>query len=280
MVRKLPTNLELDDELERTPGEFILPGTRSGRDPARSIRRGPSRLPAEVVAATQRDRLLDGVVHTVAAHGYAGARVSDICRAAGVTRPVFYEQFSGKEEAFLAAHRHGTAVVIRRMEEAFAAQCDWCDGLHAALRVVLAILAEVPAFATVAVVEVDAVGPAGRLVREQFRVRMRRLFTGCPVPPPGVSGELLVDSVVGGVYSTIYRTIAAGRHDELPDLLPSLAHFALAAFLGPAVAADRVARAEAAGAGWRRPLLPCAVEDSAVRSAAAPARPVVPRANS
>ncbi|GAB2690718.1 TetR/AcrR family transcriptional regulator [Kitasatospora kifunensis] len=255
--------MQINLEVGGIPEDAVLPGTRSGRDPARSIRRGPSRLPPEVVAATQRERLLDGVVHTVAAYGYSGARVSDICQAAGVTRPVFYEQFSGKEEAFLAAHRHGTAVVIRRMEEAFAAQRDWCGGVHAALRVVLAILAEVPAFATMAVVEVDAVGPAGRLVREQLRVRLGRLFTGCPTPPTGVSGELLVDSVVGGMYSTIYRYIAAGRHSELPDLLPTLTHFALAAFVGPSEAARQLARAEAAGASWRKPLLPCVLEDSA-----------------
>ncbi|WP_327069838.1 TetR/AcrR family transcriptional regulator [Kitasatospora sp. NBC_01250] len=238
----------------------MLPGTRSGRDPARSIRRGPSRVPPEVVAATQRDRLLDGVVHTVAAYGYAGARVSDICQAAGVTRPVFYEQFSGKEEAFLAAHRHGTAVVIRRMEEAVGACGDWCEGVYAALRVVLAILAEVPAFATLAVVEVDAVGPAGRLVREQLRVRLRRLFAECPAPPAPVSGELLVDSVVGGIYANLYRYIAAGRHAELPGLLPTLAHFAIAAFVGPVEATRRLARAEAAGAGWRKPVLPCVLD--------------------
>jgi AcrR family transcriptional regulator len=211
-----------------------------------------------VVAATQRDRLLDGVVRTVAALGYTGARVSDICQAAGVTRPVFYEQFSGKEEAFLAAHRHGTAVVIRRMEEAFASRPDWCDGVHAALRAVLAILAEVPAFATMAVVEVDAVGPAGRLVREQLRVRLRRLFADCPNPPDGVTAELLVDTVVGGIYSTVYRYVAAGRHSELPSLLPTLAHFALAPFFGPQEAARRVAAARAAGADWHKPVLPCA----------------------
>jgi AcrR family transcriptional regulator len=254
MEQKLRKNLELDV----IPDVLILPGVRSGRDPARSIRRGPSRLPPEVVAATQRERLLDGVVHTVAACGYAGARVSDICQAAGVTRPVFYEQFSGKEEAFLAAHRHGCAVVIRRMEEAFAAQDDWCFGVHAALRVMLAILAEVPAFATMAVVEIEAVGPAGRLAREQLRVRLRRLFTGCPVPPPaGISAELLVDSVVGGAYSTVYRFIATGRQCELPDLLTTLSYAAVAAFLGPEAAAEQVARAQEAGAGWRRPVLPC-----------------------
>ncbi|WP_245984292.1 TetR/AcrR family transcriptional regulator [Streptomyces tateyamensis] len=237
---------------------MILPGERSGRDPARSIRRGPSRVPPEVVAATQRDRLLDAVVRTVAELGYAGARVSDICQAAGVTRPVFYDQFSGKEEAFLAAHRHGTAVVIRRMEEAVAGQADWVAGVHAALRVLLAILAEVPAFATMAVVEIDAVGPAGRLVREQLRLRLRRLFVGCPNPPAGLPIELLVDAAVGGVYATVYRYISAGRHAELPDLLRPLTHFAVAPFVGPEEAVRRLELAEAAGGGWRKPDLPCA----------------------
>ncbi|WP_063772138.1 TetR/AcrR family transcriptional regulator [Kitasatospora mediocidica] len=250
----------------------LLPGTRNGRDPSRSIRRGPSQLPPEVVAATQRDRLLDGVVHTVARSGYGGARVSDICRAAGVTRPVFYEQFSGKEEAFLAAHRHGTAVVIRRMEEAFAAQADWCAGVQAALRALLDILAEVPAFATMAVVEVDALGAAGRQVRERLLSRFRRLFADCPQPPAGVSPELLTDTVVGGIYSTIYRCVAADRHEELPELLPTLALFALAPFLGPAEAVRRLELADAAGAPWSRPVLACTL-DAPASTSGAPARP-------
>jgi hypothetical protein len=66
-----------------------------------------------------------------------------------------------------------------------------------------------------------------------------------------------VDGVVGGAYSTVHRFVAAGRQGELPDLLPTLAYSAVVAFIGPEAAAARVAEAEAAGVGWRRPLLPC-----------------------
>ena len=97
-----------------------LPGARAGRDPARAIKRGPSRVAPEVVAATQRDRLFDGLVHTVARKGYTDARVSDICQAAGVTRPSFYALFAGKEDAFLATYRHGTAVLTEVMDQAYA----------------------------------------------------------------------------------------------------------------------------------------------------------------
>ncbi|MEU9079802.1 TetR/AcrR family transcriptional regulator [Kitasatospora sp. NPDC004745] len=224
----------------RSADVVLLPGARTGRDPARSIKRGPSRLPPAVVAATQRERLLDGLVQTVAERGYQHATVSDICRAAGVTRPVFYELFSGKEDAFLAAHRYGTGVVIRRMAAAFAAESDWCAGIRQGLGAMLQLLAGTPAFATMAVIEIEAVGPAGRRERDQLLKKFRVFFTEVPQLPCGVAVEELVDAVVGGVYSALHRRVDSGRTDQLPDLLPVLSLFCLAPFLGPAEAARRL----------------------------------------
>ncbi|MET8981394.1 helix-turn-helix domain-containing protein [Streptomyces sp. NPDC004539] len=215
------------------PSTPVLPGTRAGRDPERSLRRGPRRAPAEVVAANQRDRLLDGVVRTVAQAGYARTRVSDICQAAGVTRPVFYELFKGKEDAFLAAHRYGTDMVVSAMEDAHAGARDWPGRVRAGLGALLDILAGAPAFAAMAIVEIDAVGPAGWEAREELLARFRDFFTDLPEAGPPLPVEELVDILVGGVYSAIHRRIAAGRTDELPGLLPSLTFSVLAPFLGP-----------------------------------------------
>jgi AcrR family transcriptional regulator len=223
----------------------VLPGTRTGRDPERSIPRGPRRTPPEVVAATQRDRLLDGIVRTVALNGYTRARISDICQAAGVTRPVFYEQFKGKEDAFLAAHRYGTSLVIEAMGAAFDRAADWPAGIRDGLGALLRILAEAPAFAAMAVVEIDAVGAAGRAEREALLARFRQFFRGLPEPHQAVPVEELVDIVVGGVYAAIYRRIAAGCTAELPDLLPTLTFYVLAPFLGTAEAAGCGADASA-----------------------------------
>ncbi|WP_406157270.1 TetR/AcrR family transcriptional regulator [Streptomyces sp. NBC_00882] len=219
----------------------VLPGTRTGRDPERSLRRGPRRTSAEAVAANQRDRLLDGFVRTVAQVGYAQTRVSDICQAAGVTRPVFYELFKGKEDAFLAAHRYGTAMVINIMEEAHARTSDWPGAVRAGLGALLGTLAEAPAFAAMAIVEIDAVGPAGWEAREELLARFRDFFTDVPESGLPVPTEELVDIVVGGVYSAIHRRIAAGRTAELPGLLPGLTFSVLAPFLGPQRAAVRLA---------------------------------------
>lgn len=223
-------------------GSTPLPGAREGRDPSRAIKRGPRQVPAEVVAATQRDRLYDGLVHTVASKGYVNARVSDICQAAGVTRPAFYALFPGKEAAFLAAYRHGTGVLLRLMRAAYAESDDWSDGVQAALRVLLDVLASVPAFARMAVVEVDVAGPDVRHQRDQLLAGFREFFRDAGPRPPSLTEEMLVDAIVGGIYATVRQRVAAGAATALPGLLPGLTYFAIVPFVGPEQAA-RVAAA-------------------------------------
>ncbi|MFC8845282.1 MULTISPECIES: TetR/AcrR family transcriptional regulator [unclassified Micromonospora] len=226
-------------------GATPLPGARPGRDPERAIKRGPRRLPAETIAATQRDRLFDGLVHEVAAKGYDNARVTDICRAAGVTRPAFYALFAGKEDAFLVTYRHGTAVLLRMMDDAYAdAGPDWTDGARAALRTLLDVLASVPEFARMALVEIDAAGVDARAERDALLSRFHRFFqpTRPRSPLPEADDDLLVTTVVGGIHTTLRQRVAVGRTAELPRLLPVLTYAMTAPFLGPE-AAGRAARA-------------------------------------
>ncbi|WP_328848610.1 TetR/AcrR family transcriptional regulator [Micromonospora zamorensis] len=217
------------------PASVPLPGARPGRDPDRAIKRGPRRVSAEAVAATQRDRLFDGLVHEVATKGYDNARVSDICHAAGVTRPAFYALFTGKEDAFLAAYRHGIAVVSQLMDSAYhEAGPAWPDAARGALRTLLEVLASVPAFARMALVEVDAAGPDARRERDALLGSFRRFFADAGPGPAasGVDRDALVSTVVGGVYATIRSRVAQGRANELPQLLPVLTYASIAPFLG------------------------------------------------
>ncbi|MFE9869306.1 TetR/AcrR family transcriptional regulator [Micromonospora sp. NPDC005686] len=232
-----------------SPAPVPLPGARHGRDPDRAIKRGPRRVPAEEVAATQRDRLFDGLVREVATRGYDNARVSDICHAAGVTRPAFYALFSGKQDAFLAAYRHGIAVVSHLMEDAYRdAGPAWPQAARAALRTLLDVLASVPAFARMALVEVDAAGPDARRERDALLHSFRRFFADAGPAPAEVDREALLSTVVGGVHTTIRERVAQGRAEELPLLLPALTYAATAPFLGTREA-GRVARAARADDG-------------------------------
>ncbi|WP_307846643.1 TetR/AcrR family transcriptional regulator [Actinospica durhamensis] len=212
-------------------GPLRLPGGRDGRDPERAIKRGPSRVPRELVLATQRDRLYDGLVRTVAEHGYANATVTDICRAAGVTRPAFYEHFDGKEGAFLAAYTHGTDLLLDVLDQAYAAHAGgWRSAVWENLEILLEVLAGAPAFAAMAIVEIEAAGPAARRRRVELLHRFRRFFAEAPEPPGPVDRAELIDTVIGGVYSAIYQRISAGRAVALPELKPVLAYFVTAPF--------------------------------------------------
>ncbi|MFB6840194.1 TetR/AcrR family transcriptional regulator [Streptomyces sp. NPDC056361] len=215
-----------------TEEDLVLPGARSGREPERSLRPGPRRLTPEQVASRQRERLLDGVARTVAANGYAGARISDICRAAGVTRPVFYELFSGKEDAVLAAYRGGTQQVVRAMQKAYeeaGGAADWPAAVRAGLRVLLTLLTQTPAFATM-VVEIESLGPAGRRARAELLASFRRFFTDAPPGPAWVPRGELVDIVVGAVHAAVHRAVDEGRFTGIPLLLDSLVHVVVAPF--------------------------------------------------
>ncbi|MGW6391048.1 TetR/AcrR family transcriptional regulator [Streptomyces sp. NPDC055103] len=212
--------------------ELVLPGARSGREPGRSLRPGPRRLSPEQVASRQRERLLDGVARTVAESGYAGARISDICREAGVTRPVFYELFSGKEDAVIAAYRGGTQQVVRAMQRAYdeaGGAADWPASVRAGLQVLLTLLTQNPAFATM-VVEIESVGPAGRRARAELLASFRRFFADAPPGPAWVARGELVDIVVGAVHAAVHRAVDEGRFADLPPLLDTLVHVVVAPF--------------------------------------------------
>jgi AcrR family transcriptional regulator len=210
------------------------------------------------VAATQRDRLYDALVHTVAEKGYVNARVSDICQAAGVTRPAFYALFKGKDDAFIATYRHGTGVLLKLMNEAYLQAGDWRAGARAAVSTLVDVLASVPGFATMAIVEIEAVGPAARDERNELLSRFDRFFADAPLEPDVPLPDELVRSIVGGVYATLYRYVSAGRVAELPQLLPVLTYFVMVPFLGHDDAVREV-EAGAAGTG-EKSVAPCAPE--------------------
>ena len=254
MAASTISDKSMEEPLLRDSGAAVrLPGGRDGRDPERAIKRGPSRVPREFVLATQRDRLYDGLVRTVAAHGYANATVTEICRAAGVTRPAFYEHFDGKEAAFLAAYTHGTDLLLEALEQAYLeGAAHWRDAAWRNLEILLDVLSGTPAFATMAIVEIEAAGPAARLKRVELLCRFRQFFAGAPELPGQVDRTALIDTVIGGVYASIYQTVALSGAARLPGLLPVLGYFVLAPF---GLAADPQPPADPAARP--RVVLPC-----------------------
>jgi AcrR family transcriptional regulator len=54
---------------------------------------------------SQRERLVDAMIEVCADVGYQAASIAQVSARAGVSSATFYEQFSGKEDCFVAAYR-------------------------------------------------------------------------------------------------------------------------------------------------------------------------------
>ena len=80
--------------------------------PLKVLPRGRHAAPREVVAESQRERVLVGMADAVAAKGYANVAVADVIERAGVSRRSFYEHFTNKEDAFLAAYDAGVTGLL------------------------------------------------------------------------------------------------------------------------------------------------------------------------
>jgi AcrR family transcriptional regulator len=124
--------------------------------------KGPHSIGATGVARNQRIRMYGGMIEAVATRGYARTSVRLVIGLAGVSRRVFYEQFSGKEECFLATF---DLIVKRAIQRLTAAYCttpgDPETRVRVALEVLGAELEQNPKAVHLVLVDAPTVGPEG-----------------------------------------------------------------------------------------------------------------------
>lgn len=211
-----------------------LPGGRHG-------------LPREVVAESQRDRILKGMTIAAGRSGYRDAHITEVVHRAGVSRRTFYEHFAGKEECFAAAYTRSMEQLWQLTLRDFEVVDDWADGLRAGLAALLSALARRPEVASVCFVEVLGAGPLAAARRDEAMRKFLPLFERAPTELPRTLRLLEALSLgrVADLSAVLQREIAAGRIAELPELLPELAYIMVLPFLGPQAAARELDRAPA-----------------------------------
>lgn len=208
-----------------------------GRFPA-----GVRTLPAELVQAVQRERLLASMLCAAAEIGYRDLTVQDVLSRAGISRPTFYEQFEDKEDCFLAAFDAAVGRLRRRVDAAAAeAGESWRDRMRAGLEELLRFVDEEPEAARTVLVEARASCPAGLRRRDELLDG----FAGCidgmvraelDEPPSAIAAA----GVVGGIESVLYTRLQRGETSDLESLMPSLMYFAVITYAGHDAAGDEL----------------------------------------
>jgi AcrR family transcriptional regulator len=206
-------------------------------DHASTMRPPPGRhpLPREFVAQHQRARIISALAEETVEKGYRAVTVADIVRRAGIARNTFYENFSSKEDCFLAASEFAVKEALSRIIDAANTVTNWSERVEAGLSAFLHYVASEPALARTCIVEALSAGPAAVEQYERSIQSFVPLFRlGRKVSPHGEDlPETLEEAIIGGIFWIIYQRIILGQTEQIEELLPELVEFSLTPYLGP-----------------------------------------------
>lgn len=166
-----------------------------------------------------------------AEQGYEATKIADVVRRAHVARKTLYDNFSGKEELFLAAFD----VTVAEAEASVAEACepvdavDWEARTEAGLRALLGYLAAHPAEAKLCLVEAPAASPESAA---RYEATLEGFIKQLREAAPSGSGRptTLEEALVGGAVWIVQREVRRDAVDKAADLLPELAHFVISPY--------------------------------------------------
>jgi AcrR family transcriptional regulator len=191
--------------------------------------------PRAAASASQRARLLEAMTRAVATKGYAKVTVADVVSLAGVSRRTFYEQFSDKEDCFLAAYTTGSQAVIDDIAAAVRASDsdDWRERVRVGITTYLEILSAEPDLARTLLVDVLGAGPRAVELRRRVRERFAALYAG----EEGVVSEPYRRALVGAISELVQEHILTDGAHSLTQLAPTLVDLACTVLVAGDVAA-------------------------------------------
>jgi AcrR family transcriptional regulator len=176
----------------------------------------------------RRGRILWALATCMAEKGYRATTISDIARAARVSKTVVYAHFRDKEHCLLELYSRATDKVLERVHEAQARaraeDLPWRDRLHAGITAYLETMASGPAVAWAALVEVQAAGRTALALRREVVDRYVELLTTVAAEfarehPDEVRpiGRELVVAAVGGINELMLARTERGDAEHLAD---------------------------------------------------------------
>jgi AcrR family transcriptional regulator len=198
--------------------------------PPRPLPRGRHSPGGEVVAESQRTRLLDAIVELVATNGYAGVKVGSVARGAGVSLSTFYEHFDGTEACFLAAYDSAVEALVTDLVTVVRDVKTLEDGVSVAVVGFLRWFADRPAAARTILVEIRGAGAVALARRTDAVARFVELAsqllgaTGRKDMPP--SRARLV-AILAGVEALAAERVIAGHPEQIVDVIPDAIDVAL-----------------------------------------------------
>jgi AcrR family transcriptional regulator len=188
-------------------------------------------LAREVIIDFRRRHIESTLAELCVERGYRATTITTISSRARVARTTVYENFTNKEDIFLALQARAIAELSERIEAACASgPKDSGARMAAGVAALLAWVAEEPASAWVCFVESLCATPESLRRHLEAIERFTTMLSGAvpsEVPRPLTTEE----SLVGGVASILSGLLRSGEAKRAPELQPQLMLFLRGPFL-------------------------------------------------
>ena len=206
---------------------------------------GRQRLSREFIARHQRARIVTALAEETMDRGYRAVTVADIVRRAGIARNTFYDNFSSKEDCFLAdPGLRGRGVAARGWSRPPPRPRAGRSASPPGSAPSSSTSPSEPALARTCIVEALSAGDAAQERYEQsLQAFVPLLRIGREYSPHGEDlPETLEETIAGGIFWVIYQRIVLGETEQIESLLPDLVDFALTPYIGAESAQRATAR--------------------------------------
>ena len=201
-------------------------------------------VPRDFVTQNQRERMLLATAELVAERGYQKTTIELIAKTARVALSTFYEQFSSKEDCFLAAFDETVAGAAEVFDELIDQEDSWAEQISAGIEIFLEMVVNEPARACLCIVEAQAAGGASlaryQAMLEQVAPKLREGRAHNPRASRLPDG--LEVAIAGGLIWLVHQRLVADRAGEIKGLLPEMLQVTLTPYVGE-VEAGRAADA-------------------------------------
>lgn len=199
----------------------------------RVLPRGRHKLDPEVVAASQRLRLLEAITELVAERGYAAVTIGDIVTRAGTAKRTFYDHFPDKLHCFLEALDAITDTLVRASGRLFGVPGTVRERCEYSLRGFVELLGSMPSTAKVFYLEAMAAGPEAITRRIQMHLKFARNIVALSreAERNGQGRELSEQhalAVVGAIHTLIHSHLHLHGPERLHEISGEVVQLAVA----------------------------------------------------
>lgn len=225
-------------ELRLISGTALAEPASTEAPPALRLPPGRHGIPADLVRAHQRRRLVEAAAEALAEQGYGRLTAARVTELAGVSSRTFYQHFEDLWACLLAAYETEAGTLCAEIEEACAglveqrgpiAEGDRRGRARAGIAAAVSFLAVEPAVARLLSAEpppqIAALAAARRDLVERLGAMLREVLTDPhgPTPLPGLERRL-----IGAALAMIATRAASADPQRLRDLEPELSELLLA----------------------------------------------------